>query len=79
VPSVDPRLAYWVAPARAYHLRGEDVAAVHLLLRAEHQSAEDMRYNTGVRAMVRELLRHENAVTRADLRPLADRMGILNP
>jgi transcriptional regulator with XRE-family HTH domain len=76
-PSVERRFSYHVELARAYSFRGEDVAAVHMLVRAERESAEDLQYNLDVRAMVRELLRRESLLTRTDLRPLADRMGVL--
>lgn len=78
VPSVERRFSYYVELARAYSIRTEDVAAVHMLLRAEHESAEELRYNVEVRAMVRELLRRENSLTRTELRPLADRIGVLH-
>jgi transcriptional regulator with XRE-family HTH domain len=78
VPSVERRFAYFVELARAYSIRGEDVAAVHMLLRAERESIEELRVNVGVQAVVREQLRRENSLTRAELRPLADRIGVLN-
>lgn len=77
VPSVERRFAHCTELARAYSIRSEDLAAIHMLLRAERESAEEMRYNVEVRAMVRELLRRESAVTRTELRPLADRIGVL--
>jgi transcriptional regulator with XRE-family HTH domain len=77
MPSVERRFSYCVELSRAYGIRGEDVAAVHMLLRAERESAEELRFNVDVRAMVRELLRRENSLTRAELRPLADRIGVL--
>jgi transcriptional regulator with XRE-family HTH domain len=77
MPSVERRFFYYVELARAYSIRGEDIAAVHLLLRAERECAEELRYNVEVRATVRELLRRESALTRAELHPLADRIGIL--
>jgi transcriptional regulator with XRE-family HTH domain len=78
VPSVERRFFYYVQLARAYCIRNEDVAAVHMLLRAERESAEDLRFSVEVRAMVRELLRRESPLTRTELRPLADRIGILH-
>jgi hypothetical protein len=77
LPSVERRFSYFVELARAYSIRGEDVAAVHMLSRAERESTEELRFNVDVRAMVRELLRRENSLTRGELRPLADRMGVL--
>lgn len=78
MPSVERRFSHYVELAQAYSIRTEDVAAIHMLLRAERESAEELRYNVTVRAMVRELLRRENPVTRTELRPLADRMGVLS-
>ena len=76
VPSVERRFFYYVQLARAYCIRSEDVAAIHMLLRAERESADDLRFNVDVRAIVPELLRRESPLTRAELRPLADRIGI---
>ena len=77
LPSVERRFSYYVALARAYGQRNEDVAAVHMLLRAERESPDELRYNVEVRTIVREMLRRENSLTRADLRTLADRIGVL--
>lgn len=77
MPSVERRFSYYVAMARAYGLRNEDVAAVHMLLRAERESPDELRYNVEVRTMVREMLRRENSLTRAELRTLADRIDVL--
>jgi transcriptional regulator with XRE-family HTH domain len=78
LPSVERRFAHCLELARAYSIRGEDLAAIHMVLRAERESAEEMRYNMDIRAVVRELLRRESNVTRAELRPLADRIGVLH-
>lgn len=78
VPSVERRFSYHVELARAYCIRAEDVAAIHMLLRAEQESAEELRFNHSVRGVVQELLRRENPLTRAELRPLADRIGVLH-
>lgn len=76
-PSVQRRFAHYVTLARAYCMRSEDVAAVHMLLRAERESAWDLRYHADGRAVVHDLLRRESSLTRADLRPLAERLGML--
>jgi transcriptional regulator with XRE-family HTH domain len=78
LPSVERRFSYYVELSRAYSMRGEDVAAVHMLLRAERESVDELRYNTAVRAIVRQQLRRENSLTRPELRPLADRIGLLS-
>lgn len=77
LPSVERRFAYYLELARAYTIRAEDVAAVHMLLQAEKESAEELRINIEARAVLRELLRRETPLTRHELRPLADRMQIL--
>lgn len=78
LPSVERRFSYFVELAKAYSIRGEDVAAVHMLQRAERESPEELRLNVRSRAIVCEQLRRENALTRSELRPLADRMGVLS-
>jgi transcriptional regulator with XRE-family HTH domain len=78
LPSVERRFSYFVELARAYTSRGEDVAAVHMLLRAERESADELRFNVGAQGIVEEQLRRENSLTRMELRPLADRMGVLS-
>lgn len=77
MPSVERRFSYYLELARAYSIRAEDVAAVHMLLQAEKESAEDLRFTAEARVMVRELLRRETPLTRRELRPLADRMHAL--
>lgn len=77
LPSMERRFAYYLDLGRAYSIRAEDVAAVHMLLQAEKESAEELRVNLDARAVVRELLHRETPLTRRELRPLADRMHIL--
>jgi transcriptional regulator with XRE-family HTH domain len=77
LPSVERRFAYYLALARAYTIRAEDVAAMHMLLQAEKESAEELWINLEARAVARELLRRETPLTRRELRPLADRMHLL--
>jgi DNA-binding XRE family transcriptional regulator len=77
IPTVERRFSHYVNLARAYCIRGEDVAAMHMLLCAERESSEDLYYNVDVRGVVRDLLRRESSVTRTELRPLADRIGAL--
>jgi transcriptional regulator with XRE-family HTH domain len=77
VPNVERRFSHYVYLARAYGMRNEDVAAMHMLLCAERESPDDLRYNLDVRAVVRDLLRREKPMIRTELRPLAERIGIL--
>lgn len=78
MPSVERRFSYFVELARAYSIRGEDVAAVHMLQRAEQESGDELRLNRDVKTVVREQLRRENSLTRSELRPIADRIGVLS-
>lgn len=75
-PSVERRFSHTMDLARGYALRGEDLGAVHMLLRAEQESPEDARLNLVTRATVRDLLTRETPTTRPELRPLAERLGI---
>jgi transcriptional regulator with XRE-family HTH domain len=78
LPSVERRFSYFVNLARAFSICGEDVAVVHMLLRAERESSDELGLNTEVREIVCEQLRRENSLTRSELRPLAERIGVLS-
>ena len=73
---VQRRYRYWVDVARAHAaLRslGEVVAA---LLRAERTAPEEVRHDTVVRDMVRQLVRHRRQTVTPQLRDLARRLGM---
>jgi transcriptional regulator with XRE-family HTH domain len=63
--------------ARAYALRRQDAAAVNVLLTAERISPELVRYNRRTREVLTELLRREHRPSTPELRPLAQRAGIV--
>lgn len=76
LPSVERRSRYYIDTARSLHRRGEDLGAVHMLLRAETESPEAMRYAPPVRGMVVDLVRGRSRLIREDVVGLADRLGI---
>lgn len=75
-PSIERRFAHNLDLARAYVLERDDLASVHMLLRAERESPEEAQLNVSARATVRELLMRETPTTRPDLRPLAERLKV---
>lgn len=77
LPSVERRYSHYLQLGRAYAIRREDLAAVHMLGRADRESPEDSRLNLVMRATVRELLVRETPTTRPDLRGLAERVGVI--
>ena len=77
-PSVERRLTHWLDLARAYTRNREDVAAVYMLSRIARESIEELAQSDAIRETLGELLSRENPAVRADLRPLADRAGLLD-
>jgi transcriptional regulator with XRE-family HTH domain len=63
--------------ARAYAMRKQDAAAVNILLAAERQSPQLVRYDAGTRDVLTTLLRREHRPSTPELRPLAQRAGVL--
>ncbi|MEO3924252.1 helix-turn-helix transcriptional regulator [Micromonosporaceae bacterium B7E4] len=75
-PSLERRHAHYLHLARAYAIRREDLAAGHMLLRADREIPEESKLNVMMRAVLRELLVRETPTTRPVVRPLAERLGI---
>jgi transcriptional regulator with XRE-family HTH domain len=75
-PSVERRHAHYLDLARGYAMQRNDLAAVHMLLRADRECPEESRINLVVRATVRDLLTRETPTIRPELRPLAERIGV---
>jgi transcriptional regulator with XRE-family HTH domain len=75
-PSIERRHAHYLGLARSYSGQRDDLAAVHMLARADRECPEESRLNLGFRATVRDLLSRETPTTRPELRPLADRIGV---
>ena len=63
--------------ARAYAMRKQDAAAVNLLLTAERQSPQLVRYDARTRDVLTALLRREHRPSTPELRPLAQRAGVI--
>lgn len=77
LPSVERRSRYLIDVARGYVGKRDDVAAVHVLLRAEEESTEEVRYSTIVHEVVREMLRRDRKTITHELRGLARRVGVV--
>ncbi|WP_431728560.1 helix-turn-helix transcriptional regulator [Verrucosispora sp. TAA-831] len=76
-PSIERRHSHLLHMARAYTTKRQDYAAIHMLLRADRESPEDSKMNLLMRGTVRELLARETPTTRADVRLLAERVGVI--
>ncbi|GAB2800212.1 hypothetical protein GCM10027091_34950 [Streptomyces daliensis] len=74
MPSATRRSFHEIEMARAYALRGEKVAVLHLLKRAFAHSPETIRYNLFAQATLRET--PDTGVVRDDLRYLRSQLGI---
>lgn len=74
--SLERRHAHYLHLARAYVIRREDLAAGHMLLRADQEIPEESKLNVMLRGVLRELLVRETPTTRPVVRPLAERLGI---
>ena len=62
--------------AWAYAMRRQDAAAVNVLLSAERQAPELVRYDSRTRDILLQLLRREHRPSTPELRPLASRAGV---
>lgn len=63
--------------ARAYSMRRRDAAAVNALLAAERLSPQLIRFNVRTRELITGLLHREHTASTPQLRPLAQRAGII--
>src|SRR5262249_22024783 len=63
--------------ARAYSLRRHDAAAVNALLAAERLSPQLVRFDERTRELITGLLHREHRASTPELRPLAQRAGII--
>jgi hypothetical protein len=77
MPSTHRRACVLIDTARGFVGRGEDEAAVLVLLDAEVASSDEVRCSPLVREMVRELLHRDRARARAHVRGLAQRIGLI--
>ncbi|MGH3932247.1 MAG: helix-turn-helix domain-containing protein [Pseudonocardiaceae bacterium] len=76
MPSVTRRSFHSIETARAYHLRREPVATVHLLRKAYDESPDTARFNGFARSAVTDLLHRRGNTTRADVDDLARKFDI---
>ena len=67
---------YWVDVARAHAAMRSADDALDALVRAERVAPEEARHQLAVRDMVRELLERESTSGTAELRGLAERLGL---
>jgi transcriptional regulator with XRE-family HTH domain len=75
---VGRRTAVLVDMARAYGQVRMDSAAVNMLAEAERLAPQTVRFKKFVRELTRGLLRREHRVSTPQLRPFAQRMGVLD-
>jgi hypothetical protein len=78
MPSVERRTAALINTARGFVRRGDDEAAVLVLLDAERTSQEEVRDSTLVRELLRELVYRDRARARPHVRGLAQRVGLVS-
>ncbi|MBU7597441.1 helix-turn-helix domain-containing protein [Streptomyces sp. P38-E01] len=76
MPSATRRAFHTLESARAYSLRKEPLAVVHLLKRAHDESPETTRFNRFARGAVSELSATGSALVRSDAEALRQRMGV---
>ncbi|GII77486.1 hypothetical protein Sru01_24680 [Sphaerisporangium rufum] len=77
MPSATRRSFHLIEQARAYHLKREPLAAVHLLGKAYQISPDTIAYNLFTRSAVLELTASANVTVRDDARDLAHRLRLL--
>ncbi|MGC9670518.1 helix-turn-helix domain-containing protein [Planosporangium sp. 12N6] len=71
-PAVERRLTFHLDAARCYVWKRNNVAAVHMIQRIHQESPEELRFNTQVRDMLRELSGQAKPAVEAGLRPLLE-------
>ena len=76
IPSATRRSFHLAETARAYSLRKEPVATVHLLRRAYDESPDTTRFSLFARSAVGELRRTGGATVRGDAESLANAIGL---
>lgn len=76
MPSATRRSFHFAETARAYSLKREPVATVHLLYKAFEESPDTARFSLFTRSAVTELSEVGSSTVRADARRLAAKIGI---
>jgi transcriptional regulator with XRE-family HTH domain len=77
VPSVERRARALIDTARGFVQRGEDEAAILVLVDAEQVSTDEVRHSTLVHELLRELLHRDRARARSHVWALARRVGLI--
>lgn len=68
---------YLIEVARAYHRQGDDVAAVHLLCKAEETSADRFAFSLFARSMVTEMMPNPPGTVAEEVRGLARSLHLI--
>ncbi|MFG1874051.1 multiprotein-bridging factor 1 family protein [Sphaerisporangium sp. NPDC049003] len=76
MPSATRRSFHLIEMARAYHLKREPLAMVHLLGKAYKVSPDTISYNLFTRSAVQELMASGNRTVRDDARALARKLQL---
>lgn len=76
VPSATRRSFHLIETARAYHLKREPIATVHLLRKAFEVSPDTISYNLFTRSVVQELMTSGGSTVREDARDLGRRLRL---
>lgn len=76
LPSATRRSFHLLETARAYQLRREHLATVHLLRRAYDESPDTVRFNVFARSAVLELEQRGGTTIRADIDDLARKLNL---
>jgi transcriptional regulator with XRE-family HTH domain len=76
MPSTTRRAFHTVETARAYHLKRQPLATVHLLKKAHGLSPETISYNLFARSAVQELMASGGSTVRDDVRDLARALSL---
>jgi transcriptional regulator with XRE-family HTH domain len=80
VPGVLPlerTTRYLIEVMQANRLRKDDLGTLYMLKEIEAQSPEEIKYFPVAREAIRDLLRRERSIYKADLRALATRVGVI--
>ena len=76
MPSATRRSFHYTETARAYHLRREPVATVHLLRKAYDESPDTIRFNLFARSAIPELRQSGGNTIRAEVDDLAHKLDL---
>jgi transcriptional regulator with XRE-family HTH domain len=80
VPGVLPlerTTRYLIEVMNANRVRRDDLGTLYMLQKIEAQSPEEIKYFPVAREAIRDLLKREHAIYKADLRGLATRVGVI--